>query len=82
MRNVAETLALDQLFVVCPTPHAYPLDAGITVLPITAVVDLRPRIAPLWRTDRHAHPRRSSRNSEAGSTPVTSRRSRARVQAT
>ena len=36
-----------------------------------------------WRVqDRHAHPRRSSRNSEAGSTPVTSRRSRARVQAT
>ncbi len=44
MRNVAETLALDHLFVVCPTPHAYPVDAGITVLPITEVVDLRGRI--------------------------------------
>ena len=44
MRNVAETLALDHLFVVCPTPHAYPVDAGITVLPITEVVDLRRRI--------------------------------------
>ena len=47
MRNVAETLALDHLFVVCPTPHAYPVDAGITVLPITEVVDLRGRIAGL-----------------------------------
>ena len=44
MRNVAETLALDHLFVVCPAPHAYPVDAGITVLPITEVVDLRGRI--------------------------------------
>ena len=44
MRNVAETLALDHLFVVCPTPHAYPVDAGITVLPITEVVDLPTRI--------------------------------------
>ena len=47
MRNVAETLALDHLFVVCPTPHAYPVDAGITVLPITEVVDLPTRIAGL-----------------------------------
>ena len=44
MHSVAETLALDHLFVVCPTPHAYPVDAGITVLPITEVVDLRGRI--------------------------------------
>ena len=44
MRNVAETLALDHLFVVCPTPRAYPVDAGITVLPITELVDLRRRI--------------------------------------
>ncbi len=44
MRNVAETLALDHLFVVCPTRHAYPVDAGITVLPITEVVELRGRI--------------------------------------
>ena len=47
MRNVAETLALDHLFVVCPTRHAYPVDAGITVLPITEVVDLPTRIARL-----------------------------------
>ena len=47
MRNVAETLALDHLFVVCPTAHAYPVDAGITVLPITEVVDLPTRIAGL-----------------------------------
>ena len=47
MRDVAETLALDHLFVVCPTPHAYPVDAGITVLPITDVVELRTRIAAL-----------------------------------
>ena len=45
MRSVGETLGLDHLFVVCPTPHAYPVDAGITVLPITDVVDLRTRIA-------------------------------------
>ena len=47
MRNVAETLALDHLFVVCPTRHAYRVDAGITVLPITEVVDLHRRIAGL-----------------------------------
>lgn len=47
MRNVAETLALDHLFVVCPTRHAYPVDAGITVLPITEVVDLPTRIIGL-----------------------------------
>ena len=45
MHSVAETLALDHLFVVCPTPHAYPVDAGITVLPITEVADLHARIA-------------------------------------
>ena len=47
MHSVAETLALDHLFVVCPTPHAYPVDAGITVLPITEVADLHARIADL-----------------------------------
>ena len=47
MRNAAETLALDHLFVVCPTPHAYPVDAGITVLPITEMVDLPARTAAL-----------------------------------
>lgn len=47
MRNVGETLALDHLFVVCPTQHAYPVDAGITVLPITEVVELPTRIARL-----------------------------------
>ena len=47
MHSVAETLALDHLFVVCPTPHAYPVDAGITVLPNTEVADLHARIADL-----------------------------------
>ena len=47
MRSVAETLALDHLFVVCPTPSAYPVDPGITVLPITDVVHLPTRIAAL-----------------------------------
>ena len=47
MRSVAETLALDHLFVVCPTPHAYPVDTGITVLPITEVVNLPARVAAL-----------------------------------
>ena len=47
MRNVAGTLALDHLFVVCPTRHAYPVDAGITVLPITEVVELPTRLARL-----------------------------------
>ena len=44
MRNVAETLALDHLFVVCPTQHTYPVDAGVTVLPLTDVVDLSARL--------------------------------------
>ena len=47
MRNVGETLALDHLFVVCPTPSAYPVAPGITVLPITDVVHLPTRIAAL-----------------------------------
>ena len=46
-RTVAETLALDHLFVVCPTPAAYPVDDRITVLPATEVIDLRARIAAL-----------------------------------
>ena len=44
MRSVGETLALDHLFVVCPTPRAYPVDAGVTVLPLTDVVDLSARL--------------------------------------
>ena len=47
MQSVAETLALDHLFVVCPTPSAYAVDPGITVLPITDVVHLPTRIAAL-----------------------------------
>ena len=44
-RTVAETLALDHLFVVCPTRAAYPVDDRITVLPVQEVTDLRARIA-------------------------------------
>ena len=44
MRSVAATLALDHLFVVCPTPRAHPVDAGVTVLPLTDVVDLPARL--------------------------------------
>ena len=47
MRAVTETLALEHLFVVCPTPAAYPADDRITVLPATEAVDLRARIDAL-----------------------------------
>ena len=40
MRAVAKTLALDHLFVVCPTRHGYPVDDRITVLPVTGVAGL------------------------------------------
>lgn len=43
-RNVVETLRLDQLFVVCPTTHAYPVSSHISVLPATQIVDLPDRI--------------------------------------
>ena len=46
-RNVASALALDHLFVVCPTPAAYPVDDRITVLPITEASNLRERIDSL-----------------------------------
>ena len=46
-RDVAETLAFDHLFVVCPRPSAYPGDSDITVLPITDVVHLPTRIVAL-----------------------------------
>ena len=49
MHNVAKTLRLDHLFVVCPTPHAYPVDAGITVLPIGDVAELGSRINAVAR---------------------------------
>ena len=42
-----DTLALDHLFIVCPTREACQVDHGITMLPDTAVVDLRARIAAL-----------------------------------
>ena len=44
IRNVADTLGLDHLFVVCPTRSAYRVARGITVLPVTDVVDLPNRI--------------------------------------
>ena len=34
MRHVARLLALDHLFVVCPAPHAWPVDTHISVLPV------------------------------------------------
>ena len=47
MRTAMETLALEHLFIVCPTREASRIDQGITMLPDTEVVDLRARIAAL-----------------------------------
>ena len=44
MHNVVDTLQLEHLFVVCPTPHAYPVAERISVLPVTRIVDLRERL--------------------------------------
>ena len=44
MREVVRLLALDHLFVVCPTPDAYPVDARIGVLPARHVPSLPERI--------------------------------------
>ena len=45
MHKVVDTLQLKHLFVVCPTPHAYPVAERVSVLPVTQVVDLPAR----WR---------------------------------
>ena len=45
MHNVVDTLQLEHLFVVCPTPHAYPVVERISVLPVTQVVGLPARLA-------------------------------------
>ena len=45
MHNVVNTLQLEHLFVVCPTPHAYPVAERVSVLPVTQVVDLPARLA-------------------------------------
>ncbi len=45
MHNVVDTLQLEHLFVVCPTPHAYPVAERISVLPVTQVVGLPARLA-------------------------------------
>ena len=45
MHNVVDTLQLEHLFVVCPTPHGYPVAERISVLPATQIVDLRERLA-------------------------------------
>ena len=45
--NVASALALDHLFVVCPTPTAYRVDEHTTVLPVTEAANLRGRIESL-----------------------------------
>jgi len=44
MRTALDTLALDHLFIVCPTREAARVDHRITMLPDTDVVDLRARI--------------------------------------
>ena len=44
MHNVLRLLALDHLFVVCPTRNAYPVDARITVLPAAEVPELPQRL--------------------------------------
>lgn len=44
MRNAAETLRLDRLFVVCPTRHGYPAEERISVLPLAEVFDLPERV--------------------------------------
>ena len=49
MRNVVETLRLHHLFVICPTPHGYPVSSHISVLPATQIVDLPERIGALAR---------------------------------
>ena len=45
MHNMVDTLQLKHLFVVCPTPHAYPVAERVSVLPVTQVVDLPARLA-------------------------------------
>ena len=49
---------------------------------VNQVGELRPSLSKGLRKAHTAHIRKSSRNSDAGLTPVTSRWSRARVQAT
>ena len=45
MHEMAETLRLDHLFVVCPTTRAYPVERHITVLPASEIPGLRDRVA-------------------------------------
>ena len=47
MHNVVRLLALDHLFVVCPTRDAWPVDARISVLPARDVPGLRGRTGAL-----------------------------------
>ena len=47
MHNVLRLLDLDHLFVVCPTRDAYPVDARITVLPVSDLPELPRRINAL-----------------------------------
>ena len=53
MRNMAETLRLDHLFVVCPTRRAYPVERHITVLPATDIPGLWERIEALQSRTTH-----------------------------
>ena len=47
MREVADVLSLDHLFVVCPGRDAYPVDSRIGVVPIRDVANLRQRLDAL-----------------------------------
>ena len=47
MRSVRRLLALDHLFLICPTRDAYPVDARISVLPVSDVPELRLRVETL-----------------------------------
>ncbi len=53
MRNTAEMLDLDHLFVVCPTAHTYPVAAKITVLSAADIPDLRDRLDALQSRAEH-----------------------------
>ena len=44
MRNAAETLALDHLYIVCPTRASYPLERNVTVLSIADCPGLPERL--------------------------------------
>ncbi|MDE0272492.1 MAG: ATP-binding protein [Gammaproteobacteria bacterium] len=58
MHNVIDTLNLDHLFVVCPTPNSYPVQERISILSIFDCPELPNRVEEtLQKADRHpSHP--------------------------